>query len=93
MKKAWGYIYFLIIFSVLLVVILSITSFLVRYKQIWVLDQAKIQACYYAESALAWYKTQKPILPKNTISSPNLQTLKQLAGLTHSMQYGGFKII
>ena len=87
-----GYIYFLVLFTVIISLIIGISTLLLDQQKILKLDLAGLQAGFMADSAAA-YSRKNIALPHNTISSLTLDELLAAPGVTQQLHLGGFKIV
>jgi hypothetical protein len=89
--RGFGYVYFLIMIGVLLMVMTATTGVLYRYKNIIALDRAYVTARYMADSALAYESVETPA--NQNVSQPTTQMLLVLPGVDYAFGRGGFRIV
>ncbi len=93
LKKGFSYLYFLLLVVVTAALIGSFSRVLISEQKNIDADFKKLQAHYYARSAIKYYQ-QNPGLPDNQeMAKLNISALSALPGVTKKMKYGGFKII
>jgi hypothetical protein len=92
MNKGFGYLHFLFFLLVLVSLIISFSTIVLRFREAKILDLAALKAQYYADSA-AEYQRKLPALPQNKLSAPDLEKLKKADGIDYHFKDGGFKIV
>lgn len=91
-RRGFSYLFFLLFSLILLTFVVSFSGLLVRAGQIQKMDYAAVQARYYADSAVEFFK-KSIVLPDNQIAKLKWLTLKDLPGFVYKLHWGGFKIV
>lgn len=93
LKKGFSYLYFLFLVVITATLIGGISRVLINERKSADADLKKLQAHYYARSAINYYQSNSLLLTNSNERNLTVGKLFALPGPEQTLQYGGFKII